>query len=240
MLAIVQARMSSTRLPGKVLQSINGAPIIVWQLRRILQAKNITKVVVASSTHQSDDVLVETLQNHGFEVVRGDLDNVLNRFVKVLNQHPEEFFVRLTADCPLFMPEICDRIIEDFLARPCDYLSNTISPTFPNGCDVELVRTETLLKLQDSNPSPFECEHVTIGIHTRDRFAHCRNFLNKQNDSHLRWTLDTERDLQFVAEVYRLFKTRELEFDYSDVMKALATKQVLLNLESEHHELASE
>lgn len=240
MLAIIQARMSSTRLPGKVMKIVNNEPIIIWQLLRILQTKHINNIVVATSTDPSDDELVEVLQDRRIEVIRGDANNVMDRFVEVLNHFPVSHFIRLTADCPLYMPEICDQMIEDFMENPCDYLSNTIIPTFPNGCDVEIVKSQVLFDLQNSKPSPTECEHVTIGIHSRNNFAHCRNFLNSRNESHLRWTLDTEQDLNFIREVYSLFKKHELEFNYSDVMKAIDMKLISTNLDSNLHQPTSE
>ena len=111
MLVILQARMSSSRLPGKVLANINGKPMIFWQISRIKRSKYVSKIVVATSNDQTDDELALYLQEIGVDVIRGDLENVYERFRKVLYHHNSSHFARLTADCPLVMPELIDVIL---------------------------------------------------------------------------------------------------------------------------------
>ena len=113
-LAVLQARMSSNRLPGKVLMEVNGKPMIYWQIQRILQSKEISKLVVATSDHPTDDVLVKYLESINFEFVRGSLDDVLARFIKVENIYSPDSIIRLTGDCPLLMPELIDSMLKKF------------------------------------------------------------------------------------------------------------------------------
>ncbi len=126
---VLQARMSSTRLPGKVLLKINNEPMIYWQIHRILQSKKINELVVAISDDSSDDVLADYLNSINQKLVRGSLHNVLDRFLKVEETYKSQVTIRLTADCPLVMPELIDQFIVVFLNSNADYLSNTSEPS---------------------------------------------------------------------------------------------------------------
>ena len=145
-LAVLQARMSSNRLPGKVLMEVNGKPMIYWQIQRILQSKEISKLVVATSDHPTDDVLVKYLESINFEFVRGSLDDVLARFIKVENIYSPDSIIRLTGDCPLVMPELIDSMLKKFYEVNVQYLSNIIELTYPDGLDIEIIKAGTLNK----------------------------------------------------------------------------------------------
>ena len=225
-LAIIQARMSSARLPGKVMKVVNGKPIIQWQIQRMKQSKGISEIVVATSKDDSDDALAQFVEAEGVPVIRGSLNNVLARYITVLDLYPAKAFLRITADCPLFMPEICDNMIRRFGEMGWEYLSNTHPPTFPNGCDVEIVDTGVLRRLVSSRPTTVEQEHVTLGIYGRPGFAKCENYLNERNDSRFRWTLDTPEDLSFIMDVYASFEGQESTFRYSDVMDLISSNTV--------------
>jgi spore coat polysaccharide biosynthesis protein SpsF len=233
MLAILQARMNSSRLPGKVMKLINGRPSIEWQIERISKSKSVSQLVVATSHAPTDDPLVDFLVTRDVEVHRGALDDVLSRFCEVVQRKKVESFIRLTADCPLFMPTICDDMVDIFQSSDLDYVSNTIPPTFPNGCDVEVVRSSALFRVAALKPSTEFREHVTLGIYSRRNMFHCRNYFNprKRDDSRFRWTLDTERDLEFVRSVYSQFIGQETIFGYDDVMVLLDSGSVKEHLE---------
>ena len=143
-LAILQARTTSTRLPGKVLLPLEGEPMILRQLERINRAKSIDAIVVATSIDPSDDALAQLLTDRGYQVVRGPLDDVLARFVKALDEFPAETVVRLTADCPLTSPEVIDLVVNEFHSSGADYLTNTLTPTYPDGREVEVVKASVL------------------------------------------------------------------------------------------------
>ena len=125
-LAVLQARMSSNRLPGKVLMEVNGKPMIYWQIQRILQSKEISKIVVATSDYPADDVLVKYLESINCSFVRGSLEDVLARFIKVENIYSPDSIIRLTGDCPLVMPELIDSMLKKFYEVNVQYLSNII------------------------------------------------------------------------------------------------------------------
>jgi spore coat polysaccharide biosynthesis protein SpsF len=223
-LAILQARTSSNRLPGKVLKEINGKPMIYWQIMRTLQAKKIGKLIVATSTDSSDDSLADFLANLDFEFYRGSLPNVLSRFEAIGDLYGANNIVRLTADCPLVMPEVVDLVIQKYLDSSIDYVSNTLKRTFADGLDVEVFSRLALSKLSSFDLSEAEKEHVTLGIYSRPQDFSLLNVSNDRDEGTLRWTVDYQSDFDFVKDIYENFKTKELEFGLDDVRKYLASQ----------------
>lgn len=229
-LVILQARMSSTRLPGKVLAMISNQPMIFWQIQRIKQAKSIGELIVATSIDQRDDALVEFLEHIGVLVVRGPIDDVYERFIQVLKRRKDsQTIVRLTADCPFVMPELIDEMITEFETSDIDYLSNVIEPTFPDGLDIEIVRRSALMKLGDHPLSTTEKEHVTLGLRNRPREFKIKNFSQGPDLSQFRWTVDYEGDLKFAREIYAEFRGQEAKFSYDQLLKLLEAKPELKN-----------
>lgn len=228
-LAIMQARLTSKRLPGKVLKVINGKPMIYWQLKRIQKAKTVKNCVVAISSSDSDNELAEYLESIDAMVVRGSLNDVKSRFDDVLQKYPASEFIRLTADCPLIMPDLIDDIVTEFKSLNLDYVSNTLEPTYPDGLDIEVVRSSSFLSLDPGKLSKIDKEHVTFAMYsTSDRFS-IKNFKNDVDLSHMRWTVDYQEDLDFVREVYDYFQNSELEFNMSNVLSLLASESNLKN-----------
>lgn len=223
MLAILQARMNSSRLPGKIMELVNGVPIILWQIERIRKARLLSDLIVATTDTVKDDVLCELLAKEGVSYYRGDESNVLGRFCSIIKLMDVPWFVRLTGDCPLFMPSICDQIIEAALSSQDNYdcISNTILPTYPDGCDVEVVKSMSLLNLSAMKPSHLEQEHVTLGLYQRKSNFTCLNFQNNTDESRFRWTLDNAKDLDFIRNVYNRFHGKEGYFSYDEVMREI-------------------
>lgn len=225
-LAVVQARMSSTRMPGKVLTPLMGKPMILQQLERVQRSRLIDQIVVATSTEQSDDLLAATVTEAGYLCVRGSHDDVLERFVQVLEEHPAEVVARITADCPLISPEVIDRVIGDFLSGDYDYASNTLQPTYPDGLDVEVVRSDALRALAELGSDPDEREHVTLGIYRRPERFRLASVRDEQdghsvNRSDLRWTVDVPEDFAFIERIYQHFLPEYPTFDYEDIVQLL-------------------
>jgi spore coat polysaccharide biosynthesis protein SpsF len=225
--AILQARTSSSRLPNKVLEEINGVPMILRQVDRIARAKRINKLIVATSDHSSDDLLVELLERHGVETFRGPLENVYLRFLEVIQSEVDNYFVRLTGDCPLVMPDIIDELLESFNPEKYDYMSNTIEPSFPDGLDVEVFTRASFLSLQDLSLTREELEHVTLAFHQNVDIFKLANFSGSLDRSNMRWTVDYPEDLEFVRSVYGHFKGQESTFDYEQVLDFLSSKPKL-------------
>ena len=213
--------MSSTRLPGKAMAEINNFPMIYWQIKRIEKAKLISGICVAISEDPTDDLLFNFLAAHKIEVVRGDLDNVLERFKKVIDSSSQDNFIRLTGDCPLAMPQLIDEMVKEFSRHNFDYFSNSLIPTFPDGLDIEIFTREAFTKLSEFELTPQEIEHVTLGIYNRQEEFRVSNFKDYTNRSSFRWTVDYPEDLDFVRSVYSHFKGRESIFGYEEVLEFL-------------------
>jgi spore coat polysaccharide biosynthesis protein SpsF len=220
-LAIVQARMSSTRYPGKVLAPLAGQPMILRQLERIQRAKTLHAIVVATSTDASDDELAEIVKASGFDVVRGDLNDVLARFIKVIDQYQPETVVRLTADCPLISPKVIDQVVARFNQGDCDYASNTMTPTYPDGLDVEVVKASVLREVYGTSTDKNEREHVTLGVYRKPDKYRIANFAGEVDLSDLRWTVDTPADYHFVKAIYEELYPKNPNFDFEEVTSYL-------------------
>lgn len=220
-LVVLQARMSSSRLPGKVMMEMNNKPMIYWQIKRILNAKRVSSLIVATSLDSTDDPLCDFLEDNSINVYRGSLDNVLSRFIEVSEIYPHDSLIRLTGDCPLTMPELVDQMVEAFYEEDVDYLSNTLDPTYPDGLDIEIIKHGVLEKLSTFNLQPQELEHVTYGVCKRPEIFRLSNYVNKSNSSHERWTVDYQEDIELVRSIFTRFTGRETEFTYQEVIDYL-------------------
>ena len=233
-IAVLQARMSSKRLPGKVMLELNGKPMIYWQAKRIIEAKSVNQLVVATSIDSTDDLLVDYLEENSIDVYRGSLNNVLSRFNSVATDNPSTALIRLTADCPLVMPELIDEMVEKFYEQDVDYLSNTLKPTFPDGLDIEIMKPSALAKLAGFSLEEMELEHVTYGLYTRPHIFKVSNYLNSTDQSSERWTVDYQEDFDFIRSIFQEFLGREHEFLYRDVIELLARNHKLKNYMGRH------
>jgi spore coat polysaccharide biosynthesis protein SpsF len=218
-LAILQARMSSSRLPGKVLMPLAGAPLIVRQIERVARARRIDRLVVATSVEPSDDPLEKAVRREGVAVFRGPLDDVQTRFIGALDAcGPTDHVVRLTADCPLADPMVIDATIEAVLAAGADYGSNTPPHrTFPKGLDVEVMRAEVLRQAAAEATTPEEHEHVTWALHRRPERWKQAFHSQDADEGDVRWTVDRPDDYAFVAAVYDALYPGNRAFTSQDV-----------------------
>ncbi len=223
--AVVQARMTSRRLPGKVLLPITGRPMILRQLERVERAEGLDLVVVATSAEPSDDELARVVSEAGYFCVRGSLSDVLDRYLQAVEATKAGTVVRLTGDCPLTCPEIIDAAIDRFHESQADYVSNTLEPTYPDGLDVEVVTAAALRRVALSGTDLHEREHVTLGVYRRGNEFQLENFTDPldRDNSHLRWTVDTQGDFDFVADVHRRLNPIAPVFTYQEILNLLAT-----------------
>ena len=220
-IAIVQARMTSTRFPGKVLDDLSGQPMVIRQLERISRASKLDQIVLATSADPSDNQLAQIVADAGYRVFRGDLNDVLSRFIGVIDEYQPDVVVRLTADCPLTSPALIDQIISEFHNHDVDYASNTLTPTYPDGLDVEVVKATVLREVARSGTDPAEREHVTLGVYRHPEKYQLRNFQSPLNLGNYRWTVDTPEDMDFVRAIYaELFPTNE-SFDVEEILAYL-------------------
>ena len=220
-LGILQARMTSTRLPGKVLLPILGMPMIGRQIERLRRASSLDGLVVATSTDPSDDELASYLATLDVPVVRGALDDVLARFVLAIDEFGPETVVRLTADCPLASPAVIDQVVGVFERAGVDYVSNTLEPTYPDGVDVEVVRSDVLRWVCENSADAAEPAHVTLGVYRRPERVEVRNVSGERHLPGLRWTVDNADELEFVRSVYARLYEQSPDFELEDILRLL-------------------
>lgn len=203
-LGVLQARMTSTRLPGKVMAPVLGVPMIGRQIERLARATRLDRIVVATSEGDEDTPLADYCQTLDVAVIRGPLADVLGRFCKVMDHFKNaDTIVRMTADCPLADWTVIDQVIDHHLATAADYTSNVMPDrTFPHGLDIEVVRRNVLARAGAESADAFEREHVTPFVYRRLEEFRIQNVTRTPNLAHLRWTVDLPEDLDFVRHVY--------------------------------------
>ena len=203
-LCIIQARTSSTRLPGKVLLPLGNKPMLLYQLDRVKRSRLIDKLVVATSTESSDDFLSEVVEAQGFSVFRGDLNDVLDRFYACAKLEQASTVVRLTGDCPLSDWTIIDEIIESFECGGFDYLSNAADEdqlSLPDGFDVEVFNVNALERAFNEAILPSEREHVTPWMRTQKAGLKWSHFIHNPSRRYYRVTVDDVIDLNIVRSI---------------------------------------
>jgi len=197
---VVQARTGSSRLPGKVLAEVGGLPLLELMLRRLAPLA-VDRVVVATTTAPSDDAVAVLAHDAGAAVIRGDEQDVLARFAAALREHPADVVVRLTADCPFVDPELVATGLREQERDDADHVSNVLVRTHPDGLDFEVVRAEALLAAAREAVAAAEREHVTPFLFRRPERFRLRAVREEVSLGHLRWTVDTAEDLQFVRSI---------------------------------------
>lgn len=232
--AILQARTSSTRLPGKVLKPILGLPLLLQQINRIKRANKIDQLVVATSTDASDDTLAALCQEHDIACFRGSLSDVLSRFFHAAKAHHATQIVRLTGDCPLLDPAIVDEVIDYHLTGQFDYTNNTKIPSFPDGLDVEIMTMAALEKTFHDAKLPSEREHVTPFIYNQPALFKLGLVQYHANLSHLRWTVDNAEDFELVQGLYQALYPTNPHFNMDDVLNYLEQHPYLKTINSHH------
>lgn len=239
---IVQARMASSRLPGKVLLPVLGKPLIAHELERLMRAKTLNELWLATSEDSADDPLAAEVEKRGFRVFRGSQDDVLERFYFLAQRSKADVIVRLTGDCPLHDPAIVDFVVASFLqAKPRrSYASNVWPPTFPDGLDVEAFTFAALKEAALRCTAPLEREHVTPGIHGQigEPKPAIVNVTAPADFSHMRWTLDYPEDYAVIRAIYQALYPANPEFTWMDVLALMTREPALLemNRRSERNE----
>lgn len=229
-LAILQARMSSTRLPGKVLMPIQRQPMIVRQIERVSRAQRIDKLVVATSDRPEDDAIEAAMRREGIAVFRGSLDNVQQRFIGALNAHPADHVVRLTADCPLADPTLIDATINLCLSKGADYVSNTPEGhAHPKGTDVEVMTAAALRRAAAEATTKEAFEHVTWDLWNQPERWNCAWLPCFPDQGAVRWTVDRPDDYAFVAAVYDALYPTNRAFTSDDIRAFVAGRPDLLD-----------
>ncbi len=217
---MIQARVGSNRLPGKVLKTIEGKPMIWHVINRVKKIPNIQQIVLITTEKKEDEKLEEIAKTHEILFFRGDENDVLNRHYQCAITFKAEHIIRITGDCPLIDPTIIQSILEFYLENDYDYVSNTIKPTFPDGLDVEIFSLKALKKAVKNAKLSSEREHVSPYFIKNPKKFKLHNIKNKKDLSHMRWTIDQKQDLKFVRKIYAKVRPRKI-FSMQDVLKII-------------------
>ena len=217
--AIIQARMGSTRLPAKVLADIHGKPMLWHVLQRTRAAETVDDVVVGTTTQPSDDRVVAFCRELEAPCFRGSEEDVLDRYYQAASQYDADVVVRITSDCPLIDPGVLDKTVRAFLAEQPDYASNSLIRTYPRGLDTEVMSFRALERAWREAHQPYERSHVTPYIYENPGKFKVLSVTGDCDYSEFRWTLDTPQDLEFVRAVYDRMGSEQ--FLWSDVIRLL-------------------
>jgi spore coat polysaccharide biosynthesis protein SpsF len=220
--AIIQARMTSTRLPGKVLMDLAGRPMLAQLLARVKRCRLVDEVVVATTVNAADDPVVATARDEGIRWFRGSESDVLGRYLGAAREARADIVVRITADCPLVDPEVSDRVIEALTARAdaFDYASNVLRRTYPKGLDTEAFWRDALERAARQARSDYAREHVTPYFYRErpDLFLLC-SVTDDTDASDLSWTVDRREDLELVRRMYEDLRLGERSVPYREMLR---------------------
>jgi spore coat polysaccharide biosynthesis protein SpsF len=219
--AIIQARMGSTRLPGKVLEDLSGKPLLWHVVERVRHATTLDDVLLATTDTAADDPVADFCARDGIRCFRGSEHDVLDRYYQAARSLGADVVVRVTADCPLIDPRVIDEAVRDFQAHPCAYDGNGLERTYPDGLDVEVFSFEALAQAWREADLASEREHVTPYIWKNPHLFPARQITQAEDLSALRWTVDEPEDLAFVRKVYEhLYQPGQI-FLMEDVLRLL-------------------
>lgn len=228
--AIIQARMGSTRLPGKVMKEIAGRPMLRHIIDRVKRAELISGIVVATTTAKIDQPIVKLADDSRSGSYAGSEADVLDRYYQAAREFAVDVIVRITADCPLVDPRVLDMVIRRYLEGGCDYVTNTLKLTYPDGLDVEVFSCAALERAWKEARLASEREHVTPYIRNNPEKFRLANVERTEDLSHIRWSVDENQDLEFVRQVYEHLYQEGHVFYMEDVLKLLekypALKQI--------------
>jgi spore coat polysaccharide biosynthesis protein SpsF len=229
--AIVQARVGSTRLPGKVLMDLSGDTVLARVLCRLARATQIDEIVVATTTAAADEAIVRESQRLGFPWFCGSEDDVLGRYYQAAQAFDVDVVVRVTSDCPLIDPELVDETVHSFFGQQADYASNALSPTYPRGLGTEVFTREALHRAWDETDQGYEREHVTPYFYEHPQLFRLVSVVGPTDYSHYRWTLDTPADLELIRAIYARMSNRD-DFGWRDALALMESEPELAKINS--------
>jgi spore coat polysaccharide biosynthesis protein SpsF len=199
---IVQARMGSTRLPGKVMEPILGRPMLSWVAERLQRAVLLDEVIVATTQASADETIVSLCREQEVLCFRGSVEDVLDRYYRAASCHHADVIVRITSDCPLIDAGVVDEVVQAFLMSDVDYASNTVIRSYPRGLDVEVISFEALERAHRNASRAYQREHVTPWIYENPSQFRILSVAGEADYSSHRWTVDTAEDLALIRAIY--------------------------------------
>lgn len=227
---IIQARMASTRLPGKVMKEVLGRPLLGYLIERLQCCRRVQNIILATTMNPEDDPVAKLAKGFGLQVFRGSENNVLDRFYQAATMFGAEHIMRITADCPLIDPDLLDTLIEYYFASEFDYVSNCAHPTLPDGLDAEIFTFKALEDAYKNAVRPSCLEHVTPYIRNYPERFKIGSWSFSMNLSHLRWTVDEPEDFQFVCQVIEKLYPANKYFRTNDILSLLNQEPGLIQI----------
>ncbi|WP_153732397.1 cytidylyltransferase domain-containing protein [Sporosarcina obsidiansis] len=221
--ATIQARMTSTRLPGKVLKKVMDKTLLEYQLERVSRSQLINEIIVATTTNETDDPIVNLCKQLGYTTYRGSEEDVLSRYYEAAMNAKADVVVRLTSDCPLIDPAVIDKVIELFIDNcpKVDYVSNTLERTYPRGMDTEVMSMNALIKAYREATLKRDREHVTAYIYSNKNKYSLLNLKSPEVLSQYRWTVDTIEDFELIQRILMKLYPSNNNFSQKDIIDLL-------------------
>lgn len=230
--AIIQARMGSTRLQGKVMKDLCGKPVLSHDIERIKQANTIDEIVIATTLSEIDDIIVRQSIKDGVKVYRGSEDNVLSRYYEASIEYKADVIVRITSDCPLIDPHIIDEVINFYLQNEYDLVTNagifSENRTYPRGLDVEVFSFKMLKEAFNKANREYHLEHVTPYIYENSNNIYY--YKNNEDKSNHRWTLDTDEDFELIQAIFHDLYEGTHNFYFNEILDLFDRKPKLFNI----------
>jgi len=220
-IAIIQARISSTRLPRKVLKKIEDKTILEHVINRVKTAKKLDDVIVATTVKKEDLEIVKLCANLGISIFCGSEDDVLDRYYQTARLFKADHIIRITSDCPLIDPQVLGKVIELYFQKKADYASNTMSETFPDGLDAEVFSFKTLKRAWENAKLSSEREHVTPYIRKNSNIFKIVNLKSNINLNNRRWTIDEPEDFEFIKIIYKNLYPKDSLFGMETILNYL-------------------
>ncbi len=222
--AIIQARMTSSRLPGKVLKEIAGVPMIAHVINRVSKARFVDQVIIATTDDPADDLIEKFCNESGYTCFRGHPFDVLDRYYQAALSYQANIIVRITADCPLINADLIDHLIMSFIETNVDFAANRLPPpwkrTFPIGLDIEIVGLKALEKAWKEASLPYEREHVLPYLYDQPNRFKILLMQHEPDYGNKRWTVDTPEDLELLNQIFNQFSPR-IDFSWLEVIKVI-------------------
>jgi len=229
---IIQARMGSTRLPGKVMKDLNGKPVLWHVIERVKQAKNIDQIIIATTTHKRDKIIYDKAMEWGVKAYKGSEEDVLARYYETANKYEIDTVVRITSDCPLIDPYVIDEIVEYYNKNNYTLVTNAGSDlnnrTYPRGLDTEVFSFEVLEKAYNTAEEKYQREHVTPYIY--ENYTNIFYYKNNNDLSNYRLTLDTKEDFELIKVLYDKLYQEKHDFYLNEIIEVLNKNKELLKI----------
>ena len=230
--AIIQARMGSSRLPGKVLLDLEGETVLARVVRRLQRSRRISRIVVATTTAPGDEAITSECENLQVSCFRGSEQDVLDRYYQAAQANAADAVVRVTSDCPLIDPDLVDETVEVFRDQHADYASNASPRTYPRGLDTEVFTFDALDRAWREACEPHQREHVTPYFYEHPQIFKLASLSGAADYSRYRWTLDTREDMELLRAIYSSFDGRD-DFSWQEVLRLMEREPGLADLNSQ-------